>query len=349
VKILRSLQAPQRRAVEWPTLLLAAIIYAAWAALTYWHGVLPAAVVALAGAWLVAWHSSLQHELIHGHPTASPLINRALGFLPLSLWLPFERYRELHLRHHRDECLTDPLDDPESRYVEPARWHALPPLARLLLRAQSTLLGRLVIGPAWSISHFLAAEARDLRAHRRLAGILAHAAGTVLVVLWLELVCNMSLWFYAFAIVYPATSLLLVRSFAEHRAAGRVTERTAVVEKSWLFGPLFLFNNLHAAHHERPALAWYELPGWYRANRERLIAANGGLVYDGYGDVAQRFFLTPHDAPPHPLGRATLGAMPATSPLGSSRPDAPGPSALKQGAAKPWCVLRDATYGGSSG
>jgi len=30
-----------------------------------------------------------------------------------------------------------------------------------------------------------------------------------------------------------------------------------------------------AAHHERPDLAWYELPGWYRANRERLVL-NGG-------------------------------------------------------------------------
>ena len=41
-------------------------------------------------------------------------------------------------------------------------------------------------------------------------------------------------------------------------------------------------------------------------NRERLIAANGGLVYDGYLDVARRYLLRPYHGPLHPLDRAPV-------------------------------------------
>ena len=33
--------------------------------------------------------------------------------------------------------------------------------------------------------------------------------------------------------------------------------RTAIVEGSWFFGPLFLFNNLHSLHHAEPLMPWY--------------------------------------------------------------------------------------------
>ncbi len=71
-----------------------------------------------------------------------------------------------------------------------------------------------------------------------------------------------------------------------------------------MFGLLFLHNNLHAAHHADPTVPWYRLPAWYRRNRAALVAANGGLVYDGYLDVARRFLLATHDTPAHPQGRA---------------------------------------------
>lgn len=42
------------------------------------------------------------------------------------------------------------------------------------------------------------------------------------------------------------------------------------------------------------------VPLLYRRHRNALVAINGGLVYNGYLDVARRFFLKPHDDPPHP-------------------------------------------------
>ena len=122
-----------------------------------------------------------------------------------------------------------------------------------------------------------------------------------MVLVWVTGVCGIDPLFYLLCIVYPSASILLLRSFAEHRAENGVFERTAIVENAPIFGFLFLFNNLHAAHHERPLIPWYELPGWYKQNRDRLRAENGGLVYDGYADVARRFLLVPHHVPVHPL------------------------------------------------
>jgi fatty acid desaturase len=110
----------------------------------------------------------------------------------------------------------------------------------------------------------------------------------------------MPLLTYLFCFAYAGTSLAMVRSFAEHRAESVVERRTAIVEKSWILGPLFLFNNLHVAHHMRHTMPWYALPRWYRINRAALIERNGGLVYDSYIDVVRRYFLRPHDQALHP-------------------------------------------------
>ena len=67
---------------------------------------------------------SLQHEIIHNHPTRWRRLNRALGTWPLVLWLPFEIYRRTHLQHHNDNRLTDPLEDPESYYHTSEQWRA---------------------------------------------------------------------------------------------------------------------------------------------------------------------------------------------------------------------------------
>ena len=77
--------------------------------------------------------------------------------------------------------------------------------------------------------------------------------------------------------------------------------RTAIVERSWLLGPLFLFNNLHLAHHMRPTLPWYSLPQWYDLNRGALIERNGGLLYVTYFDVLRRYFVRPHHQALHPV------------------------------------------------
>lgn len=57
------------RKIEWPTILVAVLIYGGWMALTFfWNSLSPSLIFPL-GAWLGAWFMSLQHEVMHRHPT----------------------------------------------------------------------------------------------------------------------------------------------------------------------------------------------------------------------------------------------------------------------------------------
>ena len=73
-------------------------------------------------------------------------------------------------------------------------------------------------------------------------------------------VCTGTFLLFFFGFVYCGTALSRLRSYAEHRFADNHEERTAIVERSPLFGLLFLYNNLHVLHHRVPGLPWYMLP-----------------------------------------------------------------------------------------
>jgi len=290
----------QHRSIEWPTWCLIIGIYGGWLGLTFLFNRLPLWIAGPVAAWLCAWHSSLQHELTHGHPTDSRRLNAALGFTPLTLWLPFERYRDLHLAHHREEAdLTHPDRDIESYYLSESAWRDAGPLARFATRARNTLAGRILLNPLWMAPEFLFLEGRAiLRGEPGARRIWAlHAVGTVAVLYWALAVCEVPLWAYLLFFVYAGTALSSIRSFAEHRAAAEPEHRTAVVEKAPILGLLFLFNNLHVVHHRAPGLPWYRIPAFYRRNREELLASNGNLVYRGYTDIARRYLFREHDTP----------------------------------------------------
>ena len=175
-------------------------------------------------------------------------------------------------------------------------------LGRALVAAQSTLLGRMILGPVWTTSRFVRGLARDVwRSKGNTRAIVArHLLECAVILIWVFGVCGMPFWVYVACFVYPGLSLAVVRSFAEHRAEQEVGKRTAIVENARILGPLFLFNNLHAAHHLRGRLPWYQIPKFYRLNRAVLIERNGGLVYNSYFDVARRYLLTSHHRPIHP-------------------------------------------------
>ena len=294
----------QPAAIEWPTIGVALLIYAGFLMLTFWHAALPWYVLMPVGAYLVAWHGSLQHELVHGHPTRDRRLNRLIGGLPLMLWLPFDIYRAQHLKHHQDANLTAPLDDPESYYVSEATWRRLPEWRRRLLLLRNTLVGRLTLGSVLVVGGFLHQQVRALVVGEpgvRLAWA-KHLAGLALVLGWLVLAAGMPLWQYALLVVWPATSLMLVRSFLEHQATPEVDHRTVIVEAGPLMRLLFLNNNLHLVHHARPALPWYALPAAYAADRAGWRRRNDGYVFEGgYAEILRRFAFRAKEPPVHPL------------------------------------------------
>lgn len=288
--------------VEWPTVAVAVAVHAGWVGVTLgWHALpLPVAVALL--ALVVAWHSSLQHELIHGHPFRDRRWNHALGSLPMGLAVAYGDYLDSHLAHHRDERLTDPFDDPESWYLTPARWHELGPVGRAVARANRTLAGRLVLGPAIGLAAYartlLPSRLRGDRRRRR--HLLHHLAGVTVALVWIVVVCRVPVWAYVLAAVQLARSIGLVRSFAEHRWVPDPASRSAVVRAGRFWSLLFLHNNLHHTHHARPGAPWYRLPVLADALGSDAAAAEGAGRYAGYGVLARRYLFRPFDTVVHP-------------------------------------------------
>ena len=290
------------RRLEGPTWLVAAAVHAGWLALTWYHHALPWWLALPLGGWLIAWHGSLQHEAIHGHPTRRPALNTALAMAPLALWLPYPLYRSRHLHHHTIPLLTDPATDTESFYFDAPRWQGFGPCRRFLLRVHNTLAGRLLLGPALTMLAFWREEgARLVRGEPGCVRIWAtHGALSALVLLWVVGVCGIPFWAYVLLYVYPGTALILFRSYYEHRPATQAEQRTAIVEAGPLMTLLYLGNNFHALHHERPSIPWYDLPRVYRAERQRVLADNGGFLFAGYSDIVRRFLWREKDSPLHP-------------------------------------------------
>lgn len=295
-----------RPAVEWPTMAVAAAIYTGYALLTLNYHNLPWWLVLPAGGLLLAWHGSLQHEVVHGHPTRWRWLNQALVFPSLWLWLPFNVYAESHLRHHHDELITDPLDDPESYYLSQQDWARTGAACRGLLRFHNTAVGRLLIGPFVSVYRLLVVEIKAFRYGDRnhMRAWLLHLLGCVPVILWVSVICQIPLLAYLLLFVYPGISFTLLRSFAEHRARPAFGERVAIVDSGPLMSLLYLNNNLHYVHHQSPQTAWYRLPARWRAGRDAVLAANGGYHYSGYAEVIRRFAFTAREPVAWPIDRA---------------------------------------------
>lgn len=295
------------RRVEWQTVAVAAGVYGAWAGLlaaTPWIG---ATVAALLMIPVLVLHSSLQHEIMHGHPFGDRRLNDLLGTPGLGLYLPYGRFAETHLAHHATPDLTEPLADPESYYVRPEDWRRYGPVRRGILQVNRCLAGRMLIAPLFFtlglLRHDLRAVARGDR--RVLRAWLAHLATVPAVLALVVLVGGIPLWLYALA-CYAALSVLSIRTFLEHRAVDPFLERSVIIERGGVLGFLFLNNHLHALHHARPEVAWYRLPALYRRERDRVLRSNGGYAYPDYGAVIRRYLLAPKEPAVHP------GTMPET-------------------------------------
>ena len=312
-----------RSAIDLPTIGLAAGIYLIFGLVTWHAAALPWWLVMAAGGCLVCLHGSLQHEVVHGFPTRRRWLNLALIYPSLWLFVPYGLYCDSHLRHHRDERLTTPDEDPESWYVSAAQWAQMGPFHRRLRQALNTLLGRLVLGPiyvvclaVWRLADRAAAGDRAYIAYW-----IEHIPAVAIVILWVVAVCGLSLGDYLLLFVYPGLALTLLRSFAEHRAAVAVAERTAIVESGRIVGLLYLYNNLHALHHGEPGTVWHQRPARYRLRQAELLADNGHYRMRGYRVLFARYLLQakepvlhPFDPPPTGLPATTVPAanLPAT-------------------------------------
>ena len=292
-------QHPRR--VEWPTIAVAVAVWALWAVLVFAHRSIPTPLLLLGFAVSNAWYMSLQHEVIHGHPTPWRVVNAVVAWMPLNLWLPFSLYRDSHLVHHEAD-LTIPEVDPESYYVTPAQWAAAGPFKRAVLMASRTFVGRMVLGPAIGPTRTVVHEMRRALTDAATARVwVAHVVGAAAVGWVVFGIAGVPVWQYLVGYCYLGMSVVLIRSFAEHLAVPAPATRSAVVRSGWFFGLLFLNNNLHHTHHARPAAAWYRLPALTDEIGSEALAAQGAGLYRSYGEVMRRFAFHPFPGPVNPL------------------------------------------------
>jgi len=304
----------RKSSVEWPTVLLICACYAIWAfgGLVLWP-VFPVGGL-LVIAFSISLQSSLVHEVLHGHPTRNARINEALVFLPIGLAWPFRRFKTLHLRHHADERLTDPFDDPESYYQALWRHETMPAWLRGLLRLNNTMVGRFILGPWLAVVGFVIGDVKLIAGGDRavlLAWVL-HGIGAAIVLPVVAWGFGMPVWLYVLVPVWLGLSMITIRTFAEHQWSETPEGRTVIVEKSPL-AFLFLNNNLHMVHHHLPTVAWYKLPRLFRERRAEWVAMNKGYVFPNYSALFRAYAFKAKEPVIHPILRSTPECAGATA------------------------------------
>ena len=288
---------------EAPTWLVAIAIYAAWGLLVVFHRELPWWVLLALGSYVIAWHYHLQHEAIHSWRSVPEWLRRAVVWPPLGIWQPYELYRRSHSTHHLDEQLTRPGIDPESFYHPKAKWPAYSPVQRAVHLVNQTFLGRLLIGPLVRLHKMVVVEGGRL-ARRDFSNLPLwgrHLVGCV-VILWFVIDVNgMTFWEYLLYFLYLGLSISMLRALTEHRWGEKPEHRIALIESNWVFGLLYLWNNLHLVHHLYPSMPWFYILDFYRENKEELLETNKHFHFRGYGELARRWGVVPVYIPSHPV------------------------------------------------
>ncbi|MEP6505047.1 MAG: fatty acid desaturase [Betaproteobacteria bacterium] len=199
--------------------------------------------------------------------------------------------------------MTEPGIDPESNYIDEAAWQRLGRLFRPMWIAQRTVLGRFLLGPVMVIvptwldivrrpwrGDF--SQSRSWAVHLSLVGAMLFA---------LDRYAGIGPLRYLLTIGYPALGLAMLRSFYEHRPALEAPHRVVINEAGLFWRILYLNNNYHAVHHERPDLPWYLVRRFYLAHRAEVLGRNGGFLIPGYLCLMRRFAMTTVDSPIHPV------------------------------------------------
>lgn len=300
--------------LELPTWLLMVTVYGGWFGVVFFWQALGSWAATPLLILFTTWYMSLQHELIHGHPTRHAWLNQLFGILPLAVWYPYGLYRDSHLRHHRSDHLTLPEDDPEGYYFTRARWERFPVWCIAVIKLRNTLPGRMIIGPLLDIGATMK------------GALLSVARGeTKTILMWLihaVLLAGLFHWmsqrglsplYFVLAVSYPALSLTKLRSFFEHRAHDAPQARSTLNEAGLGWRLLFLNLNYHLVHHDLPGLPWFGLRKVYLAEREAYIQRSEGFLVEGYAQWFSDHALNPLAVEVHPLAPGEPDAARRTS------------------------------------
>ena len=294
--------------VEWPTVTLIALYWLFFLGLTWFYHELSWWIVMPLGGYIIALFGSLQHEVLHGHPTPQQWLNETMVFPNIALWMPYPIYKTTHLTHHINHQLTDPEEDPESYYICSEKWQQHSRFTQIYYRFYNTLIGRCLCGPIHVIVRLWLTELRNITIGNNntvrvnaISSWIIHFIACLPVLYWVVEICDISFWAYFALFVYPGIALTLLRSFAEHQAVDNAGERSIIVETNPLLSLMYLNNNLHALHHENPHLAWYRLPKVWQNSRDLILKNNGDYYFSSYLKITRHYWKSPKEHPRYPL------------------------------------------------
>ena len=167
------------------------------------------------------------------------------------------------------------------------------PIQRRLLTFNQTMAGRLLIGPPLRLWSLVTKETRRVR-----QGDYSHLPHWAVHVRRRRCCCSGS---------SPASALSVVAVLLARRLPGlepgiaaclhrtprrrRLARANRVGRIECVFGLMYLYNNLHVAHHLKPTMPWYDIPRFYREHRGELLANNGHFVYRGLWRTGPAIFL----------------------------------------------------------
>jgi len=272
------------------TLALIILCYCAWGVLTFGSFGVPGWVAAVLLVPVVTFHSSLQHEVIHGHPFEASKLNDLIAYAPIGIFLPYTRYKSLHLAHHQNASISDPLDDPESWYLPAQKWQQMPKWQKTIFTANNTLVGRMLLGPLLGVSTLFVRDMVSVSKGQvsllAIWGLHLMAVSLLLAIIGQWSVISIGTYLLC---AYLGMSILMIRTYLEHQAHETIRARSVIIEDKGILSLLFLNNNLHAVHHAYPMLAWYRLPGIFKRNRDRFMKMNTGYHFNNYWEIFRKY------------------------------------------------------------
>jgi fatty acid desaturase len=283
---------------EWPTWLAILSVYLLWWFILANFESIPMAPVFL--TIVLGFHGSVQHELLHGHPSDNQTLNDCLAYPPLALWYPYPIYKRSHLKHHENENLTIPGVDPESYFLSEGKWNNLSKWRQQLAIVNMTVLGRLLLAP---LLHFLGLKKQMVKSLKEPASKEAliwifHEFFALLILLLVGLFFEVNVLTYIVC-AYFAQSLTLLRSFYEHRVTSEPSHRSIIMKASAPMRILYLNNNYHAIHHQHPEMSWYRLGKEYKSNQANYEEKNDAFVEQGYFKWFVKYAFKPVAHPKH--------------------------------------------------
>ena len=243
-------------------------------------------------AVLLAQHSSLQHEIIHGHPTRERRAERGAGLAGAGALHPVPAVPRPASRAPLRPAADRPARRPGVRTISTPRsgrgWGGR---CGWCWRRTTRCSGGCSSGRSSGLVRSGGTTSRWLRAGdrggaRRLGctispGSRRSGSGCALV-------GDDALVAVSRRLPGWRSSILRIRTFLEHQAHEQAAGRSVIIEDRGPLSILFLNNNFHAVHHANPRLPWYRLPAEYARRREWWLRRNGGYSYRSYGEVLRR-------------------------------------------------------------